>query len=186
MDRRVKKSRKAIESALIKLMSEKDIEEITIDSIANLADVSRGTVYLNYQDKYDILEKCIDSEINKLVQSCIPPDVDDQKNLNEQTLLLRTFMYIESHSSIFITLFKSKGVQSFHNKLLTIIRDQMLSQVSLTGINKDVNREIFTQFWAGAIIGLIEWWVKNSFPYSSEEITQHLFNLLSRNEVIPG
>lgn len=56
--------------------------------------------------------------------------------------------------------------------------------LKLTGINKDMNSEIFIQFWSVAIIGVIEWWVKNSMPYSSEEISEHLFNILSRNEVI--
>lgn len=185
MDRRIKKSQKAIESALIELMREKDFEEITINSIAEKADVSRGTIYLNYDDKYCILEKCIDKELEKLVKSCVPNE-NEKSNFNAQTLLLRTLEYIEANSNIFITLLENNGVQTFRDKLLSMVKDRMLFQLKMTGINKDMNSEIFIQFWSVAIIGLIEWWVKNSLPYSSEEITEHLFNLLSRNEVIPS
>lgn len=188
MDRRVKKSQKAIESALIELMREKDFEEITINSIAEKADVSRGTIYLNYDDKYQILDKCIDKELNKLVDSCVPNE-NETNNFNAHTLLLRTLDYIETNSKIFITLLENKGVQTFRDKLLSMVKDRMFSQLNsqlkLTGINKDMNSEIFIQFWSVAIIGIIEWWVKNSMPYTSEEITEHLFYLLSRNEVIP-
>ena len=184
MDRRVKKSQKAIESALIELMREKDFEEITINSIAEKADVSRGTIYLNYDDKYQILDKCIDKELNKLVDSCVPNE-NETNNFNAHTLLLRTLDYIETNSKIFITLLENKGVQTFRDKLLSMVKDRMFSQLKLTGINKDMNSEIFIQFWSVAIIGIIEWWVKNSMPYTSEEITEHLFYLLSRNEVIP-
>lgn len=185
MDRRIKKSQKAIESALIELMKEKDFEEITINSIAEKADVSRGTIYLNYDDKYRILERCIDKELEKLVNSCVPNEKENS-HFNAQTLLLKTLEYIEVNSNIFITLLENKGVQTFRDKLLSIVRDRMFSQLKLTGINKDMNSEIFIQFWSEAIIGLIEWWIKNSLPYSSEEITEHLFNLLTRNEVIPS
>ncbi|MGE7606985.1 TetR/AcrR family transcriptional regulator [Peribacillus frigoritolerans] len=184
MDRRIKKSQIAIESALIELMKEKDFEEITINSIAEKANVSRGTIYLNYEDKYHILEKCIDEELHKLMESCIPNE-NDNNNLNVQTLLLRTLEYIDANSNIFITLLENKGVQTFRDRLLSMVRDRMFSQLNLTGINKGMNREIFIQFWSVAIIGMIEWWVKNSIPYSSEEIMEHLFHLLSRNEVIP-
>lgn len=183
MDRRIRKSQRAIESALIELMKQKDFGEITINSIAEKADVSRGTIYLNYEDKYHILEKCINEELNKLMESCMPNE-NDNNNLNLQTLLLRSLEYIAANSYVFITLLENIGVQTFRDKLLSMVRDSMFAQLNLTGINKDMNREIFIQFWSVAIIGIIEWWVKNSMPYSSEEITEHLFNLLSRNEVI--
>lgn len=185
MDRRVKKSQNAIESALIELMKEKDFEEITINAIAEKADVSRGTIYLNYEDKYDILEKCIDKELEKLVNSCVPNE-NEHSNMNEQALLLRAFEYIEANSNTFMTLLEHNGAHTFRDKLLSIVRDRMLAKLKMTPINKEMNREIFIQFWSVAIIGLIEWWVKNSFAYSSKEIMETLSNLLLRNEVIPS
>lgn len=183
MDRRIKKSQKAIESALTELMKEKNFEEITINAIAEKADVSRGTIYLNYDDKYCILEKIIDKELEKLVNSCNPNESSD---INEQGLLLRTLEYIEANSNTFITLLGNNGTETFRNKLFTMVRERMLSQIKLSGVNKDMNKEIFIQFWSLAITGLIEWWIKNSMPYSSKEITENLFKLLSRNEVIPS
>ena len=185
MDRRIRKSQRAIESALIELMKEKDFAEITINSIAEKADVSRGTIYLNYDDKYSILEKCIDKELEKLFVSCVPKE-NENSQIHAQTLLLRTLEYIEANSNTFITLLGNIGVQAFRDRLLRMVQDRMFSQLKLTGIYKDMNSEIFIQFWSIAIIGLIEWWITSSMSYSSEEITEHLFNLLSRNEVIPA
>lgn len=70
MDRRVEKSKKAITDALIKLMTEKDFEKITINEIADLANVNRGTVYFHFSDKYDLLNYCIEAHLNELVESC--------------------------------------------------------------------------------------------------------------------
>lgn len=184
MDRRVKKSRTAIESALMELMTTKTFEEITINAIAETADVSRGTIYLNYDDKYAILESCMDKELNQLIESCIP-NKDHHENLTVQALLLSAFKYIETNSTIYITLLENSAVKTFREKLLRLVKDRILGQLKLTTANESLNSEISTQFWSVAIIGIIEWWIKESMPYSSEEITEYLFDVLSRNEIIP-
>jgi len=70
MDRRIEKSRQAIMDAFTKLMLEKDFEKITINEIAELANVNRGTVYSHYVDRFDLLNQCIENHINKLFETC--------------------------------------------------------------------------------------------------------------------
>lgn len=54
MDRRVVRTKKAIRSAFLTLMIEKDIDKITIKEIAERADVDRKTVYNYYKGVGDI------------------------------------------------------------------------------------------------------------------------------------
>lgn len=54
IDRRRRKSQEAIMNAFIKLLSEKDLQNITMNEIADKADVSRGTIYSNFLDKHDL------------------------------------------------------------------------------------------------------------------------------------
>lgn len=56
VDRRITKSQEAIKKALIELMSEKSFDDITIQDIADRANVNRGTIYLHYLDKFDLLD----------------------------------------------------------------------------------------------------------------------------------
>lgn len=55
VDRRILKSQEAIKKAVIELMAEKSFDDITIQDISDRANVSRGTIYLHYLDKYDLL-----------------------------------------------------------------------------------------------------------------------------------
>lgn len=64
VDRRVQKTQTAIKSAILELMAEKDFEDITIRDIADKANVNRGTIYLHYVNKYDLLDKIIEEHIN--------------------------------------------------------------------------------------------------------------------------
>ena len=68
MDRRVRKSQQAILEAFVGLLAEKDFERITMNEIAERADVNRGTVYLHYVDKFDLLDHCIDAQLTHLME----------------------------------------------------------------------------------------------------------------------
>lgn len=56
-DRRVIKTKNAIRKAFVKLLSEKDINDITIKNIADEADVDRKTVYCHYSGVHELLEE---------------------------------------------------------------------------------------------------------------------------------
>lgn len=51
-------------------MAEKSFDDITIQDIADRADVNRGTIYLHYTDKFDLLDKIVEEHINKLRELC--------------------------------------------------------------------------------------------------------------------
>ncbi|WP_246566965.1 TetR/AcrR family transcriptional regulator [Mammaliicoccus lentus] len=65
-DRRVRKSKAAIKKAFIQLLEDSQIERITIRQISDKADINRGTFYLNYDDKYALLEEMEDEQIADL------------------------------------------------------------------------------------------------------------------------
>lgn len=70
VDRRIAKSQEAIKKAVIELISEKNFDDVTIQDIPDRANVNRGTIYLHYVDKFDILDKLIEEHINKLREIC--------------------------------------------------------------------------------------------------------------------
>lgn len=182
MDRRVRKSKKAIEDALISLMAEKPFEKITISSIAEQADVNRGTLYLHYEDKYDLLEQCIENQIQELLISCM---AEVSGNFPSKRPLLHTLQYIEEHAFLYQTLLQNKGVPTFREQLLLVIQKSIRDQVYMQEINQNMNEDILIQFCSSAIIGVIEWWIMHSMPYPAEEVTEQLWTLLERNQMIP-
>ena len=65
-DKRVIATKKNLLHALITLLEEKSIEEVTVRELTGRAKVNRGTFYLHYVDKHDLLEKNIDALILEL------------------------------------------------------------------------------------------------------------------------
>lgn len=66
VDRRILKTQEALRKAVIELMADKNFDDITIQDIADQANLNRGTIYLHYQDKYDLLNQIMEAHIQEL------------------------------------------------------------------------------------------------------------------------
>ncbi|OIK22644.1 TetR/AcrR family transcriptional regulator [Bacillus amyloliquefaciens] len=71
MDKRKRRTQKLILDTFFMLLNEKPFDKITVNQISKLADINRGTFYLHYQDKYELLEKTIKIHINHMNQYCL-------------------------------------------------------------------------------------------------------------------
>ena len=65
-DRRVRRTKKLLTQALTELMQQKQVKEITVTELTDLADMNRGTFYLYYKDIFDMLEHIEDSMFQAL------------------------------------------------------------------------------------------------------------------------
>ena len=52
-----KKSQEQIEKTFLQLIQKKNIEEISVSTICEIANLNRSTFYANYIDMYDLAEK---------------------------------------------------------------------------------------------------------------------------------
>ena len=65
IDRRIRKTKQAIQQAVVKLLSDQNLESITITQVAAMADVNRKTFYNYYESTNQVLEEIE----NDIVQS---------------------------------------------------------------------------------------------------------------------
>ena len=63
---RTAQTRARIKRALIELMGEKGFDALTVSDVTRRARINRGTFYLHFVDKYDMLEKREDELISRL------------------------------------------------------------------------------------------------------------------------
>ncbi|WP_051507210.1 TetR/AcrR family transcriptional regulator [Saccharibacillus sacchari] len=174
MDRRVRKTRGTLFETFIELLQEKGFERITIQEIADRADVNRGTVYLHFQDKFDLLNQCIDSYLHELSESC-RPEVPEK---SPEASLLRTFEYLEQSAELYSLLVRSEGNPAFRSRLSLMLKEGVGTQFDRFVQHDRMNKEIAVQFLTTAIVGLIEWWLAEGRPYPPAEMVKQLMMLL--------
>jgi AcrR family transcriptional regulator len=177
VDRRILKSQEAIKKAVIELMSEKNFDDITIQDISDRANVSRGTIYLHYVDKYDLLDKLIETHINELRELCVSAA---DLTFTEGEYLW--FEYFERNYLFFSTMLASKGAPYFRSRFLEFIVQELKGEVDITqGINQGLSEDVILQFFAASTVGIVEWWVTNRMPLPPRVIAKQVGMLMDRN-----
>ncbi len=177
VDRRIAKSQEAIKKAIVELMSEKSFDDITIQDISDRANVSRGTIYLHYVDKFDLLDKLIEEHINELRKMCESAAELDFRDAN-----LPWFEYLERHYLFFSTMLASKGAPSFRSQFVEFLIEEFKDEVDITkGKNHGLNEEIILHFIVTSYVGIVEWWFKNGMPYPPHVMAEQVGILLERN-----
>lgn len=70
VDRRVRKTKRQLRLALMKLMADKSIKDISVRELAAIADINRGTFYIHYKDVYDLLSSLEDELAERAWSPC--------------------------------------------------------------------------------------------------------------------
>src|SRR5690349_5267280 len=148
MDRRIRKTRQAILEAFVGLLAEKDFEHITMNEIADRANVNRGTVYLHYMDKFDLLDQCIETHLAQLLGDCL---LGGATHLPTKAAMQRIFEYLEQHAILYTTLLVNKGIPAFRNRLMAVMLQILREYFDEGGINQNMNKEVVAQFLASAV-----------------------------------
>ncbi|MFC7395186.1 TetR/AcrR family transcriptional regulator [Scopulibacillus cellulosilyticus] len=177
VDRRITKSQEAIKKAVTELMTEKSFDDITIQDIADKANVNRGTIYLHFTDKYDLLDKMIEEHMNNLRELC-----QSASEMTFQEGNYIWFEYFENNKLFFSTMLKSKGAHYFRSRFLELVVQEYKPEVDTTeGKNQGLSEDVILQFFASAIVGTVEWWFKNGMHIPTHVIAEQTGVLLDRN-----
>ncbi|KAF6655202.1 TetR/AcrR family transcriptional regulator [Paenibacillus polymyxa] len=179
VDRRILKTQEALKKAVIELMAVKNFDDITIQDIANKANVNRGTIYLHYQDKYDLLDQIMETHINELKEmdtwAC---------QMEWADALVPYFEYFEKNYLLFSTMLAgSKGTpSSFRTRLLAYFMEGFKGEIDKeSGKNAELTEDVMLQYAGTAYVGVIEWWIRNGMPYSPQVMATQVGTLLERS-----
>ena len=124
-DRRVRRTKKLLTQALTQLLQEKQINEITVKELTDLADMNRGTFYLYYKDIFDMLAKIEDGLFEALDEIASLHEHDD---VSHQTtpILLDLFRFIEENQEMCRVLLSPHGDMNFLHRLNQVVREKCL------------------------------------------------------------
>lgn len=177
VDRRILKTQESMKKAVLELMTEKNFDDITIQDIADRANINRGTIYLHYQDKYDLLDKLIESHLNELGEmeewAC---------EMDWSDALVPYFEYFRKNYLFFSTMLATKGApSSFRTRLLASFMKGFKGEIDReSGRNADLTDDVMLQYAGTAYVGVIEWWIKNGMPHPPEAMAKQVGVLLER------
>ncbi|NRF96008.1 TetR/AcrR family transcriptional regulator [Paenibacillus frigoriresistens] len=177
VDRRVLKSQEAIKKAVLELMAEKSFDDITIRDISDRANVNRGTIYLHYMDKFDLLDKIIEEHISNLRELC--------QSASEMTFKEGNYVWFEYFANnhlFFSTMLNTKSAAYFRSRFLDLVVQEYKTEVDVTeGKNQGLSEDVILQFFGAAVVGAVEWWFRSGMPLPPRVMAEQTGVLLDRN-----
>jgi AcrR family transcriptional regulator len=170
-DRRVRRTKKLLTAALTQLMQEKQISEITVRELTELADMNRGTFYLYYKDIYDMLEKIEDSMFEALDRII---DLEENESVDRQTkpILLKLFQFIEENQEMCRVLLSPNGDMSFLHRLNEVVREKCKNAWDSL-YAREAGEEEFDYHYSFVVFGcagLIRAWLNRNCKESAEQM----------------
>lgn len=174
MDRRVKYTKKIIRETLINLLSEKDLKQITVSEICNIADINRATFYRYYLDVYDLLEKIEDDFVQEIKAAASNSKEYSVSSFSKE--LLTVFL---DNKELVKILFNAKNNVYFLYDILEVAYEKCKEKWQNDYINiSEEDIEYATLFIFNGALGVINFWVQNDFDKDIDEIS-NIIELLS-------
>ena len=187
--RRRTKTEQRIREALARLLREKGMDALTVSDVAREAGINRGTFYAHYTDKFDLMEKQIQSVIDEIRDLLLAPGKErvDAHDLIPRENVLAALAYVKENRE-FVAAVTSDGTDArlqsqVKEALAQLIECRARSYPELTlsyhGVPKDYGREMLLS----GVTSVIWLWLRKGCVESSEEICDIVF---ANKNLAPG
>ena len=170
--RRVRMTKRLMKDAMLELLEQKELSNISVTALCEKADVHRSTFYKYYTDPAELFREI---EQDFLKQIPLPPLVLDQKS--EKQLLAATtafFDYVKENRRAFRVFFSNSMENGFGSRLV----DQLCYRYITLIECDDKRREAYIRIYiASGTVGMLREWVTSDFNVSSRNIAEMMYSL---------
>ncbi|WP_053217249.1 TetR/AcrR family transcriptional regulator [Virgibacillus senegalensis] len=180
IDKRIKRTKKALQNALIILMQNQDFKAITNTDIVGLADYNRGTFYKHYKFKEELLEEIIEEVIADLIESYRQPyQHTDSFTFNSLTAsAVKIFEHVYAHANFYQLIIQSNALPGFHKRITNELKKLQLHDLADKEPSPDIDPELHASYQAYAIFGMIMEWVEGGFKLTPTYMADQLLKML--------
>ena len=174
-DRRVRRTHKLLQEALVDLTLERGYDAVTIRDITDRADVGYATFFRHYPDKEALLAEVLEAMKDEF-QSLLAPYsmVSDP----ERTGAL-LFEYVEQNRDLCRVLLSSTDIMSLLKPVQEIGRSESAFMFDLDK-GSSIPVEVAVSHLMSSLVMLIRWWLDHKMPYPPERMGQIASELIIR------
>ena len=171
-DRRTMKTKRALAEALAEFLATKELHRITVQEIADKADVNRVTFYHHYQDVYELYDK-LETEVVNVMEGLIRDckgNPDYVKNL---------INYIDENRVYFTMMISPYTTSTLGYKLGSMF-DSTYLEICLERYNiteNNIEFEYLCHYHVVGSLSIIEKWARSGYNQPKELIVQGITDL---------
>jgi AcrR family transcriptional regulator len=184
-DRRVQRTRKLLQDALIALVLEKGYEAVTVQDIIDRANVGRSTFYAHFLDKQHLFLSGFELLRQELAEQQRAAAVSSPGGLS---FSLGMFEHVQGYLRVYRALVgKQSGAivaEHMQQMIIDLVRDE-LAVLAPHGDATPIPLELVVQYTVSAFLGLLTWWADHDGPYPAAQMDA-IFQQLTLPGVLAG
>jgi AcrR family transcriptional regulator len=175
VDPRIIRTKRMFKEALVSLLQENgDQSKLTVQKLADRAELNRATFYLHYQDIEDLKEQLVDEALKELTETIHPLYAENE---GSPTPPIVSFLeHIYEHADLFNVMLESK---EFRSRLFEIIVG-IISARRETRKGKGRGPQVPIEIIASSTFGIVSWWIQKGMPYTPGYLAEQI-NLVFRS-----
>jgi AcrR family transcriptional regulator len=160
-DRRTLRTRRMLRDSLLSLILEKGYDAVTIEEITERADLGRTTFYLHYKDKEDLLLKSIEAISHELLSQ-----------ISDNPPIPLVFQHAAENADLYRIILRGEGAYRATGWLREMISSAARDFLVMKQAHENLPIEVFSNYFAGSLLGLLTWWLESDMPYPPEEMAE--------------
>ncbi len=179
VDQRVQRTENAIVTTFFELLEEKHFNNITIIDICKKALINRGTFYTHFEDKYQLLERCVyvmmksfDEEVRRLRGD------NDIMGYYQDMFEVAVGFVTKNKKAIKTIIHKVDSKTVFNQIHAIVIRNIMKNVGKLTPKEPNPPLEVMAEFFGAGLIQVVRWWIVDEPTYPVDQMKTHLFRVV--------
>lgn len=184
-ERRRLKTRNLLIQSTLQLVLEKGYDAISIQDITERADLGRGTFYIHFKDKEEVVWTAFRNLFQDLEQEA-HKKIDRRMPQVEYYGLLNIFNHAEKNRDLYRLMFGGQGSAMLTSRAQDFLANAFLYDIRSAPEPPDVNfnlpEEIEAQMLAGMISRLLYWWLETPNNYSAEQMAAITYMALYRKK----
>jgi AcrR family transcriptional regulator len=167
----------------LQLILEKGYDAISIQDITDRADLGRGTFYLHFRDKGDLVWTAFRDSFQRLEQEA-HQQLDRRLPQVEYYGLLNIFCHAEKNRDLYRVMFGGQGSGMLTARVQNYLANAFLFDIRNAPVSPDMDfnipHEVEAQMLTGLISRLLFWWLEIPNSYTPEQMAAMTYKVLYR------
>ena len=184
LDLLITKKYNALFGALRTLMSEKTIEEITVNELCKTAMVRRATFYKHFSDKYAFFSFMMKESLKSYMQRAEQHMESQDPHAYYIGLIRAAFDFIDENADHLTRAIESGRIfdllAGLGSEELTAQIEQHIRQDCVHGLDPAADPAVLAQLFTGALFRVSRWWQTHQDEIEKEELIGQLSTLIRR------
>ena len=181
MDLRIVKTHESLQQALLILLKEKPLEEITVSELCRMAKINRGTFYLHYKNIHGVFERYFEEIVEDLKRSILAPYHKMDQRLEElEADMIQIFHHVKKYETFYCIVFDEQIPMKYYYMLFHVLRT-FLTEIAfpIHPPERESASAFHISYQTNAIMGILLEWHQEKYGTSPSKLNEYLMKFIS-------